>query len=112
MIPIGTLIRKIHRQPCSAPPTVTSTPPSTGPASREALTAAASSPSGRPRSRAANMRWTVPNTCGSAIPTPTPWASRATINHVPDGAKPAAVLATTNNAMPATKTFRRPRRSP
>jgi len=111
-IPTGTLTRKDHRQPHSAPPRATSPPPSTGPDTRATLTPAMTAPNGSPRSRAEYSRCIVPKTCANASPTPTPCTSRAPISHAPCEAKAATPLATTNAVTPVTKMARRPRTSP
>ncbi len=107
-MPIGTLIRKIHRQlmpEVSAPPTsgpIATAPPAVPPQALSAI------PRSRPRYLCASRASEVAN---MAAP-PMPWTARNAIRNADDCARPHSSELAQKIASPARKTFRAPDRSP
>lgn len=100
---IGTLTRKIARQPIPS----TRAPPSSGPAGRARLPMPAHTPMARARSagsgKARPMTASVP---GSSSAAPAPCATRAAISAVTVGASPQASDPAPKTASPASTTRR------
>ena len=111
-IPIGTFTRKIHRQPCSTPPSWMSRPPISGPIAVLIPTTEPNRPNARPRSSPRNSPWISPEFCGVTRPPPKPCTSRATTSMSGFSAAPQAALASVKTASPSTSVGRRPRASP
>jgi hypothetical protein len=106
--PIGTLIRKTHRQ--DSP--VVSTPPATAPTMPPMPPEADHAPKALARSNPATKYvLTTASVAGASIAAPKPCATRAPtkISGVP--ARPPRRLASENNDNPATSIRRRPSRS-
>ncbi len=110
--PIGTLTRKIGRQPVPSMLADTSRPPSSWP------TTAARPPVAPYRARARARRWPwvaawmVDRTCGTISAADAPWAARAATRTSAVGARPQASDVRVNAAIPARNSRRRPNASP
>ena len=98
--PIGTLTRKIQRQPFSSPKAAMSSPPRTGPIAEDTETVNPNSPNATPRSEPRNSDWMSPELCGVSSPAARPWTSRAATRTATCGARPAAALERTKPARP------------
>ncbi len=107
--PIGTLMKKIARQPSAA----IRRPPTSGPPDRAMLAPAAHRPIARPRRSGSGWAWrSSVREHGTRIAAPTPCTARAAISAPIPGAPPHAIDAIVNSANPATYTRRAPIRSP
>ncbi len=107
-MPIGTFTRKIHGHVND----VVSQPPSSGPTAAIPEMTAPHTPNAMARSRPRNVALTVDSVHGSTSAPPTPCTTRATISAVEDSDAAAIRLPPMNTTTPATKSIRRPSRSP
>ena len=107
-MPIGRLMKKIHRQSR----TVMRRPPSVGPRTVASPATAPQMPSAVPRRCGGNVAMMMAIVCGISAAAPRPWTRRAAISWPGVWATPQARLATVNSATPTMKTLRWPRRSP
>ena len=109
MMPSGTFIQKIRRQPSAAPPTRISSPPIVGPNAVAMPIVAPKSPNARPRSLPWNSCWMSPSTCGIWMPAATPCSSRAIISMSGLTATAQTRLVTVNSDRPTMNSARRER---
>src|SRR5699024_8642360 len=110
--PIGTLTRKVRRQPKSGPPSLISSPPITGPMPTATPTMEPKKPKARPRSAPRKYCWIMPTPCGLSRPDPTPWTNREAFSHSALGAALEATEARVKMATPMMKIPPRPTMSP
>jgi hypothetical protein len=105
---MGTLTRKIERQPAAA----TSAPPATGPSATPSEPIAPHAPSARARcAGSGNWRTIRASEHGSSADAPRPWTARAAISTLSCGAAAQAAEPTANTARPTVNTRRAPTRS-
>lgn len=108
-MPIGTLIRKMLRQPAC----VTSKPPNTGPAASAAPPAAPHQPTARLRCSVSGNAWrSMLRELGTSSAAPMPCNALAATRSVNDVATPQAIDASVNTTNPAIKIRFAPKRSP
>ena len=105
---IGTLTRKIERQPA----TVTRTPPATGPSATPSEPIPPHTPSARARARGSG-NWCTSSASeqGSMADAPRPWTARAATRTPSAGAAAQAAEPRAKAASPRVKTFLAPTRS-
>ena len=107
--PIGTLTRKIQRQPTVS----VSSPPSSVPSAAPAAPTNAYTPIARARSvGSGNSAAIMPSTTADAIAAATPCPNRASTSIVASTDPPHSSEASTNNSSPVTSLRRRPYSSP
>src|SRR5579885_803318 len=104
----GTLMKNTQRQDRYC----TSQPPSTGPSTEVTEVKPDQVPIAWPRRSLANELLISARLPGTSSAPPMPWTARATINMLLLGASPHQTEASAKRAVPATKTLRRPNRSP
>jgi len=105
---IGTFSQKIH---CHAMPWVMA-PPSTGPTTTASAVTPPKIPSAQPRRCGGKAAFSRASASGITIAAPTPCSARAAISAPIPGASAHAADPDANTPSPATKTRRRPNRSP
>ena len=107
-IPIGTLTRKIQRQPAH----VVSAPPTSGPMATARPTVAPQIPKAVPRSLPWNSCDRMASETANMIPPPIPWTPRDRFSISGDWAAPQSADAPVKRTTPEMKTRFRPSRSP
>jgi len=103
-MPIGTLIRKIHRQDAS-----TSSPPTGGPAVPATAATPAQMPTTMACCRFAKAGYSSPSEVGTIRDAPTAWTARAATSRPSEGAAAHAAEAKVNTATPTSRNRRRPK---
>jgi hypothetical protein len=106
-MPIGTLMKKIHRQPAAE----VSTPPTSTPMAEPAPPIAAQIPSALLRSLPVKAVVTSASADGDSSAAPIPWAARPASSIVLLAASPLSKEAPVKTARPASMTWRAPSRS-
>ena len=107
-IPIGTFSQKIH---CQEMPETTA-PPTSGPDATARPAIPDQAPRASPRFSFGKAPLRIVSVSGVTIAPPIPWTARAAISASMLGASAAAADASVKIVRPATKTRRRPNRSP
>ena len=106
--PIGTFSQKIQ---CHEMPSTTA-PPTTGPNATARPAIPPHAPSATPRRAGGTAAERIVSVSGMTMAPPRPWAARATLSAVADGASAAAADASVKIPMPTANMRRRPSRSP
>src|SRR5579862_2066040 len=107
-IPIGTLTKKIHRQPAYS----VSTPPASGPIATARPIVAPQIPKAVPRSRPWNSWERMASETANITAPPIPWRPRARLRKSGVVADPQSAEASVKRATPPMKTRFRPSQSP
>ncbi len=107
-MPIGTLTKKIHRQPNQ----VVKAPPTSGPIATAAPIVAPQIPNAVPRSLPWNSCERIASETANMIAPPIPWRPRARLRKSGDVAAPQRAEASVKSATPERKTRFRPSMSP
>ena len=112
MMPIGTLTRKMARQPRPSTFQSSSSPPSTWPETPPTPTVRPNQDSALARSSRGNVAWMTASTWGTISEAVAPWISRAMTSSAAELATPQSREAAAKASMPATNSVRWPYRSP
>jgi hypothetical protein len=110
--PIGTLTRNTGRHVWPNRFAVTSTPPTTCPATKPEDSTAVYALSARARAAPSNRTWMTLIICGIIAAAPAPWTNLAPISTPMPGAIPQVSEARVKMATPAMNTRRRPYSAP